>query len=157
MSGAIHPLPQYAFMAWCLVKKHRDNFTFFTFKEITKQYWWHMSRDNSVVGRWATGWMIGYSNSGRSWEFFSLPPCSDWFWGLSSLLSNGYQGHFPWGQRGRDVKLTTHLHLPQKSRMRGAIPPVPNTPSWRGAQLKNAQGQLCLYIHDIVMIIISLL
>jgi hypothetical protein len=27
MSGAIHPLPQYAFMAWCLVK-YRDNFTF---------------------------------------------------------------------------------------------------------------------------------
>jgi hypothetical protein len=27
MSGAIHPLPQYAFMAWCLVK-HRDNFAF---------------------------------------------------------------------------------------------------------------------------------
>jgi hypothetical protein len=28
MSGAIPPLPQYAFMAWCLVKKHKDNFTF---------------------------------------------------------------------------------------------------------------------------------
>jgi hypothetical protein len=28
--------------------------------------------------------------------------------------------------------------------MRGAIPPLPNTPSWRGAQLK-AQGQICLY------------
>jgi hypothetical protein len=28
MSGAIHPLPQYAFMAWCVVKKHRDAFTF---------------------------------------------------------------------------------------------------------------------------------
>jgi hypothetical protein len=27
MRGAILPLPQYAFMAWCLVK-HRDNFTF---------------------------------------------------------------------------------------------------------------------------------
>jgi hypothetical protein len=27
MSGAVLPLPQYAFMAWCLVK-HRDNFTF---------------------------------------------------------------------------------------------------------------------------------
>jgi hypothetical protein len=26
MSGAIPPLPQYVFMAWCLVK-HRDNFT----------------------------------------------------------------------------------------------------------------------------------
>jgi hypothetical protein len=28
MSGAIPPIPQYAFMAWYLVKKHRDNFTF---------------------------------------------------------------------------------------------------------------------------------
>jgi hypothetical protein len=27
MSGAIPPLPQYVFIAWCLVK-HRDNFTF---------------------------------------------------------------------------------------------------------------------------------
>jgi hypothetical protein len=27
MRGAIHPLPQYVFMSWCLVK-HRDNFTF---------------------------------------------------------------------------------------------------------------------------------
>jgi hypothetical protein len=33
MCGTIPPLLQYAFMAWCLVKKkHRDNFTFnFTF------------------------------------------------------------------------------------------------------------------------------
>jgi hypothetical protein len=28
MSGAIPPLPQYASMAWCSVKKRRDNFTF---------------------------------------------------------------------------------------------------------------------------------
>jgi hypothetical protein len=28
MRGAIHPLPQYAFMAWCSVKKHRKNFNF---------------------------------------------------------------------------------------------------------------------------------
>jgi hypothetical protein len=27
MSGAITPLPQYAFTVWCLVK-HRDNFAF---------------------------------------------------------------------------------------------------------------------------------
>jgi hypothetical protein len=27
MRAAIRPLPQYVFMAWCLVK-HRDNFTF---------------------------------------------------------------------------------------------------------------------------------
>jgi hypothetical protein len=28
MRGAIPPLPQYVFMAWCLVQ-HRDNFTFY--------------------------------------------------------------------------------------------------------------------------------
>jgi hypothetical protein len=28
MRGAILPLPQYAFMAWCLVK-HREKFTFY--------------------------------------------------------------------------------------------------------------------------------
>jgi hypothetical protein len=28
MDGSIPPLPQYAFMAWCLVEKHRDNFGF---------------------------------------------------------------------------------------------------------------------------------
>jgi len=27
MDGAVPPLPQYAFMAWCLVK-HTDDFTF---------------------------------------------------------------------------------------------------------------------------------
>jgi len=27
MRGSIPPIPQYLFMAWCLVK-HRDNFTF---------------------------------------------------------------------------------------------------------------------------------
>jgi hypothetical protein len=30
-----------------------------------------------------------------------------------------------------------HLHLVARSRMRGAIPPLPNTSSWRGDQLKN--------------------
>jgi hypothetical protein len=33
MSGTIPPLPQYVFMAWCLVK-HRDNFTFTLFNEL---------------------------------------------------------------------------------------------------------------------------
>jgi hypothetical protein len=28
--------------------------------------------------------------------------------------------------------------------MHGAIPPLPNTPSWRGDQFKKTQGQLCL-------------
>jgi hypothetical protein len=33
------------------------------------------------------------------------------------------------------VKLTTHLNLVPRSRMRGATSPLPNTPSWCGAQL----------------------
>jgi hypothetical protein len=34
------------------------------------------------------------------------------------------------------VKLTTYLHVVLRSRIRGAIPPLSNTPSWCGAQLK---------------------
>jgi len=36
MSGAIHPLYQYAFMAWCLVK-HTLPFTFFTVRELWRE------------------------------------------------------------------------------------------------------------------------
>jgi hypothetical protein len=39
MSGAIHPLPQYAFMAWCLVKAQGQlyfNVTKIRTKEITQ-------------------------------------------------------------------------------------------------------------------------
>jgi hypothetical protein len=36
MSGAIPPLPQYAFMAWCLVKKkHRATFTLHVVSTLT--------------------------------------------------------------------------------------------------------------------------
>jgi hypothetical protein len=35
------------------------------------------------------------------------------------------------------VKLTTYLHLMPRSRIRGAIPPLPEVPSLRGAQLKH--------------------
>jgi hypothetical protein len=52
------------------------------------------------------------------------PPCPDRHWRLPSLLSKGYQGLFPWGWSGRSVKLTAHLHLVPRSRMRGAIPPL---------------------------------
>jgi hypothetical protein len=33
--------------------------------------------------------------------------------------------------------------------MSGALPPLPNTPSWRGAQLKEAQEQLYVYLFTV--------
>jgi hypothetical protein len=53
---------------------------------------------------------------------------------LHYRIQNGSEAHpasYPKGTRG--VKLTTHLHLVPRSRMHGAIPPLPNTSSWRGA------------------------
>jgi hypothetical protein len=73
----------------------------------------------------ATGWMIGGSNPGRGWEFFSSPPCPERLWSPPILLSKGYQGLFRWGWNGRGVKLTTHLQLVPRSRMSGAISPLP--------------------------------
>jgi hypothetical protein len=39
------------------------------------------------------------------------------------------------------MKLTTILHLVPRSRIRGAIPPLPNMPSRRGTQLKKHKGK----------------
>jgi hypothetical protein len=46
---------------------------------------------------------------------FSSPPLPDRLWNSLSLLSSRY----------RDVKMTTHLHLVPRLRMRGDIPPFP--------------------------------
>jgi hypothetical protein len=40
------------------------------------------------------------------------------------------------------VKLITHIYLMPKSRMGEAIPPLPNTPSWRGAQFKKKHKEI---------------
>jgi hypothetical protein len=77
---------------------------------------------------------LGYSLNnlisipGRDVRFFSLLPRPDRLWGPPSPLSSGYRG-----KSGRGVKLTTHLLLVQRSRESGAVPPEPNTSSWRGA------------------------
>jgi hypothetical protein len=55
---------------------------------------------------------LGFISCG-GWTFFSAPPRPLRLWGPPSLQSNGYR------------RLTIHLHLVPKSRMRGAIPPLP--------------------------------
>jgi hypothetical protein len=46
MRGALPPLPQYVFMAWCLVK-HRDNFTFIFANFIS--YKWFIVFDVTLI------------------------------------------------------------------------------------------------------------
>jgi hypothetical protein len=107
------------------------------------------SRDNSVVERWATGWMMGGSSLGRGWEFFSSLPCPDRLWGPPSLLWVPEVLSLGVKRPGGGVKMTTRFHLVPKSTMREAIHPhihSPNTASWRGGRLKKAQGQLYLYL-----------
>jgi hypothetical protein len=58
------------------------------------------SRDSSVgiATRLGAG-PLGFQGSipGGGWEFFSSSQRPERLWGLLSLLSNGYQGLFPWG------------------------------------------------------------
>jgi hypothetical protein len=53
-------------------------------------------------------------------------------------------GDVSMGARGRGAKLNANLSLVPRSWMRGAVPPFPNTPLWRGAQLKNTGTALTL-------------
>jgi len=59
----------------------------------------------------STSWNVRFPAGGRNFLLSTV----------SSLQSSGYRGLFPWGQSGRGVKLTTHIHFVQRSRMRGAI------------------------------------
>jgi hypothetical protein len=44
------------------------------------------------------------------------------------------------GVKRPGVNLATHFHLVPRSRMRGTMPPLPSTPSWRDARLKKSTG-----------------
>jgi hypothetical protein len=48
------------------------------------------------------------------------------------------------GVKPPGVKLTTPLHIVPRSRMRGAIYPLPNTSSWRGTQLRKHRHNFTL-------------
>jgi hypothetical protein len=62
MRGAIPPLPQYAVMAWCLVK-HRDNFTEFWWKTLLKVACWKIVGGGSQ-GNASWGWAMDGTASG---------------------------------------------------------------------------------------------
>jgi hypothetical protein len=89
-----------------------------------------------VVQHWATG-----SSPGRGWEFFSSPH-PDRLWAQPASYPLGTRGSFP-----RGVKLTAHLHLVPRSRMRGAIPPLPQYALLVWCSVK-VQGQFYIYLNN---------
>jgi hypothetical protein len=82
-----------------------------------------------------TGWGKGF--------FSSLLQCPNQLCGPPSLLSNGCRGLFPWKQSGRDLKLTTPLHLVPRLRIRG-IRPLPTPLSMVWCLITNMDGALPL-------------
>jgi hypothetical protein len=117
MSGAIPP-PQYAFMAWCLVK-HRDHFTFtFTFMI------WKGNRGSSVsiTTRLRAGRPGFNSRKGLGFNLFAtssrpiLGPTQPPLQYVQAVPTPGVK---------RQWRETCHSLLVPRLSMRGSIPPVP--------------------------------
>jgi hypothetical protein len=130
MRGAIPPLPQYDFVAWCSDKrKHRDNFTLPYLRSVIAQ----------SAHRLNMGWTIGVLGfdfrRGLGIFLFTIvsrtaleptQPPIQWVWGVLSL---GIK------RPGREAD-----HLPLSSvevKNVWGYTSAPNTPPCRGAQLKH--------------------
>jgi hypothetical protein len=124
-SAKVHT-PQHVFMAWCLIKQ----WICLKGAVLSKAQgiYLHLYRNSlvSIVTRLWSG-RPGF-DSRQEQEFFLFATA----FRQTSLLFNEEREIFTWVKGVRGVKLTTHLHLVQRLRMRGAIPPLPHT-SWRGA------------------------
>jgi hypothetical protein len=106
-------------------------------------------RDNS------SGIALGYGLDDQGFEsrqglgFFFPPPRPDRLWGPPSLLSNGYQGFFPWRQSGWGGKLTNHLHLVPRSRLRGAMYPLPQYAFMAWCSVKQKDRDNCTFTFTV--------
>jgi hypothetical protein len=92
------------------------------------------------------GWMIGVRVLAGAWNF-SQDHCIQTGPGAHpASYPMGTRDSFPWAEAARGVKLTTHLHLELRSRMRGAIPPLPQYASmaWCSVKKKSAGTNLRL-------------
>jgi hypothetical protein len=121
MRGALPPLPQYPFMAWCSVKAQGQIY-----------YYLYGLDDRGFDSRHGLGIFL-FNTASRS----ALGPTQlpiQRVTGAPSL----------WVKRpGREAD---HSHLVSKSRMRGSIPSLPDTSSWCGVHLKEREKHRQIYL-----------
>jgi hypothetical protein len=94
--------------------------------------------------------VLGF-DPGEGWEFFSSAPRPERLWDPPSLLSNGYQGLFPCGQSGRDVKLTTHLHLVPRSKNEWSYTSTPQYVFMEWCLVKHRDNFTFTFISSVLM------
>jgi len=75
------------------------------------------------------------------------------FWGGGPpiLVSNGYQGP-SLGVKQQDVKMTTHLHLVLRSRICGAIPPLPQYAFMVCCSVKNTAWTMSDGVEEVAVV-----
>jgi hypothetical protein len=98
------------------------------------------------------GWQRGRSSSPVKGKIFSSPRRRDRFWDPPRVRSTEYLGFYPQGWSGWNVKLTTHLQLEPKSRIRRPTHPLPHTYSWRSALLVKHRDNFTIhYFFPVVL------
>jgi hypothetical protein len=78
----------------------------------------------------------------RIQQLLSYPQGPDQPWGSLSLLASKYEGLFTRRQSSRDLKLTSHLYLLRRLRMRGAVLTLLYADSWHCALLGTSTALL---------------
>jgi len=114
---------------------------------VAKQFWPTgpriiMNQDSSVAQRWATGWTIGVRVSARAGNFPLNHRVRKSSGAYPATYLTGTRGSFLRIKRpGREADHSPPFSAEVKDRMELYLH-SPNTPSWRGANLKE-QGQIC--------------
>jgi hypothetical protein len=130
-----HPTPAILSCLLCSSSQHQ----YLCVSAIFFFFWICCAQWEARIAQWYSaglraGWSGG-SSPGRGWKCFSSP---DRLWGPPSLLSNGYQGFFPWGKAAGVWSWPLPFVWCWGQECMELCLHSANTPSWRGAQLKRS-------------------
>jgi hypothetical protein len=103
--------------------------------------WWNSAECFSFSD---TDWMIRGSNPDRGYGLFSHHHVQTGSEAHPASYAMDNRDPFRGGYSSPGVKLTTHLPLVPRSRIRGAIPSLPQYAFMGWCSVKKAQGQLHL-------------